>query len=107
VTERRTPRTDLHPAEFIRRRLADWYVDQGLTPPAALEKVAEITLTLLQQGPVNVWRHVDDGSLRPRPLGRGGDPNEERVATFRPPRRGPARRDHQTERRARFDRSTS
>jgi len=104
VSERRVPRTDLHPAEFIRRRLAEWYVDQGLAPPAALEKVAEITLALLRQGPVNVWRHVEDGSLRPRLVGRASDPNEERVATFRPPRRGPARRPHQHARRGRLDR---
>lgn len=104
MSERRVPRTDLHPAEFIRRRLAEWYVEQGLRPPAALEKVAEITLALLRQGPVNVWRHVGDGSLRPRLVGRASDPNEERVATFRPPRPGPARRPHQNARRARLDR---
>ena len=95
MTERRAPRTDLHPVEFIRRRLADWYLDQGLTPPLALEKIAEITVALLRQGPVNVWRHVDDGSLRPRLLGRASDPNEERVATFRPPRRAAATRKSQ------------
>lgn len=81
------PRTALHPSELIRQRLADWYVEQGMPPPAALAKVAEITLGLLQHGPVNVWRHVDDGSLRPRLAAHGShDPNEERVATFRRPR---------------------
>ena len=74
--------------EFVRARLADWYREQGLVPPAALERVAEITLDLLRQGPVNVWRHVDDGTLRPRLLAKGvHDGNEERVATFRPPTR--------------------
>ncbi len=78
----------LHGSEFIRQRLADWYVEQGLVPPAALAKVAEITFALMRQGPVNVWRHVDDGSLRPRLLTRGSqDGNEERVATFRPARK--------------------
>ena len=73
--------------EFIQARLADWYVEQGLVPPAALARVAEITLDLLRHGPVNVWRHLDDGTLRPRLLAKGTqDGNEERVATFRPPR---------------------
>lgn len=73
--------------EFIHERLAQWYVEQDLAPPAALDRVAEITLDLLGHGPVNVWRHVDDGTLRPRLLANGTkDGNEERVATFRPPR---------------------
>ncbi len=88
----RPPRTDLHPTEFVRRRLVEWYVDQGLIPPGVLDKVADITVDLLRHGPVNVWRHIDDGSLRPRLLGRASDPNEERVATFRPAKRGAARR---------------
>jgi hypothetical protein len=80
----------LHGSELIRRRLAEWYVDGGLEPPAALGKVADIAFELLKQGPVNVWRHVGDGSLRARlvRLGRR-DPNEERVATFQ---RGKTRR---------------
>jgi hypothetical protein len=84
----RPPATLLHGSEFIRLRLADWYVEQGLVPPGALDKVAEITFELMRQGPVNVWRHVDDGTLRPR-LQRNGsrDGNEERVATFRPARK--------------------
>ena len=80
--------TPLHGSELIRQRLADWYVEQGLRPPDALAKVADITLDLLRLGPVNVWRHVDDGSLRPRLLVHGShDGNEERVATFRRPRK--------------------
>jgi hypothetical protein len=74
----------LHGSELIRQRLADWYLEQGLEPPAALAKVAEITFELMRQGPVSVWRHVDDGSLRPRLVKLGShDGNEERVATFR------------------------
>jgi hypothetical protein len=84
----RPPATPFHGSELIRQRLADWYVEQGLPPPAALEKVADITLGLLKLGPVNVWRHVDDGSLRPRLAAHGSrDGNEERVATFRRPRK--------------------
>lgn len=79
----------LHPSELVRRRLAEWYVEGGLEPPAVLEKVAEMVLTALVHGPVNVWRHTDDGTLRVRPVSAGSkDPNEERVATFRRPRRG-------------------
>ncbi len=75
---------ELHPSELVRRRLAEWYVEGGLEPPAALGKVAEMVLTALPHGPVNVWRHADDGSLRVRPVQAGSkDPNEERVATFR------------------------
>jgi hypothetical protein len=74
----------LHPSELIRRRLADCYVEFGMVPPAALEKVAELVLATLPHGPVNVWRHADDGSLRVRLVSAGSrDPNEERVATFR------------------------
>jgi hypothetical protein len=83
----------LHGSELIRQRLADWYVESGLPPPPALAKIAEIAFALLPQGPVNVWRHVDDGSLRARLLKLGSsDPNEERVATFRPRKKGRARR---------------
>lgn len=65
-------------------RLAEWYVENGREPPAALGKVAEIAFELMRQGPVNVWRHLGDGSLRPRLVRLGSrDPNEERVATFR------------------------
>jgi hypothetical protein len=82
------PKTALHPSELIRQRLADWYVEQGLPPPPALAKVADITLDLVHLGPVNVWRHVDDGSLRPRLVAHGShDGNEERVATFRRPQK--------------------
>ena len=74
----------LHGSELIRRLLADWYVERGLEPPPALGKVAEIVRAGLEHGPINVWRHVDDGTLRPRPVSAGSrDPNEERVATFR------------------------
>jgi hypothetical protein len=77
----------LHPSELIRRRLAEWYVESGLEPPAALEKVAELVLATLPHGPVNVWRHADDGirvSLDRKSIIDGSrDPNEERVATFR------------------------
>ena len=59
---------ELHPSELVRRRLAEWYVEGGLEPPAALAKVAEMVLTALPHGPVNVWRHADDGSLRVRPV---------------------------------------
>jgi hypothetical protein len=77
----------LHGSELIRRLLAEWYLEQGLEPPAALGKVAEIAHAALQHGPVNVWRHVDDGTLRVRPVTNGStDPNEERVATFRRPK---------------------
>lgn len=75
---------ELHPSELIRLRLAEWYVECGLTAPAALGKVAELVLNALPHGPVNVWRHTDDGTLRVRPVKAGStDPNEERVATFR------------------------
>lgn len=78
----------LHPSELVRRRLAEWYVEGGLVPPEALSKVAEMVLTALAHGPVNVWRHTDDGTLRVRPVTAGSkDPNEERVATFRRPKR--------------------
>jgi hypothetical protein len=74
----------LHGSELIRLRLAEWYVESGMEPPAALAKVADIAFDLLKQGPVNVWRHTGDGSLRPRLVTLGSrDPNEERVATFR------------------------
>jgi hypothetical protein len=82
----RTPAgpSHLHGSELIRRRLAEWYVENGREPPSALTKVAEIAFDLLRQGPVNVWRHAVDGSLRPRLVRAGSrDPNEERVATFR------------------------
>jgi hypothetical protein len=76
--------SNLHGSELIRLRLAEWYVESGMEPPAALAKVAEIAFDLLKQGPVNVWRHTGDGSLRPRLVTLGSrDPNEERVATFR------------------------
>jgi hypothetical protein len=46
-----------------------------------------------QHGPVNVWRHAVDGSLRARLVSAGSrDPNEERVATFRPAKKGRAKR---------------
>jgi hypothetical protein len=78
----------LHGSELIRRLLAEWYLERGMEPPPALGKVAEIALTALQHGPVNVWRHLDDGTLRVRPASIGShDPNEERVATFRRPGR--------------------
>lgn len=86
---------ELHPSELVRRRLAEWYVEGGLEPPAVLDKVAEMVLAALPHGPVNVWRHADDGSLRVRPVRVGSsDPNEERVATFRSAkhRRASARR---------------
>ena len=83
----------LHPSELIRRRLAEWYVECGLEPPTALEKVAELVLATLPHGPVNVWRHADDGTLRARLVSAGSrDPNEERVATFRRARKRPGRR---------------
>ena len=83
----------LHGSELIRRLLADWYVDRGVEPPAALDKVAEIVMTTLAHGPVNVWRHVDDGTLRVRLVSTGShDPNEERVATFRRPKKRAAHR---------------
>ncbi|MEO6028053.1 MAG: hypothetical protein ABIR79_14410 [Candidatus Binatia bacterium] len=76
--------TQLHGSELIRMRLAEWYLENGSEPPAALGKVAEIAFELMRQGPVNVWRHIGDGSLRPRLVSLGSrDPNEERVATFR------------------------
>lgn len=78
----------LHGSEIIRRRLVEWYVEQGREPPAALAKVAEMAFALLRQGAVSVWRHAGDGSLRCRLVSAGSrDPNEERLATFRPPRR--------------------
>jgi hypothetical protein len=81
----------LHPSELVRRRLAEWYVEAGFPPPPALAKVAELVLAALPHGPVNVWRHADDGTLRVRPVRAGSrDPNEERVATFRRAR-SPAR----------------
>ncbi len=75
----------LHGSELIRRRLAEWYVESGREPPAALAKVADIAFELMRtHGPVNVWRHAVDGSLRARLVSAGSrDPNEERVATFR------------------------
>ena len=77
----------LHGSEIIRRRLVEWYVDQGREPPSALAKVSEMAFGLLQHGAVSVWRHAD-GSLRCRLVSAGSrDPNEERVATFRPPRK--------------------
>ena len=77
----------LHGSEIIRRRLAEWYVENGREPPTALAKVAELAFALLKQGPVSVWRHIGDGSLRCRLVSAGSrDPNEERIATFRPPR---------------------
>lgn len=78
----------LHGSEIIRRRLAAWYVDHGREPPSALAKVAEMAFGMLQHGAVSVWRHAVDGSLRCRLLSAGShDPNEERLATFRPPRK--------------------
>lgn len=74
----------LHGSELIRRRLAEWYLEDGRDPPPALAKVAELAFDLMKQGPVNVWRHAVDGSLRCRLVSAGSrDPNEERVATFR------------------------
>jgi hypothetical protein len=74
----------LHGSELIRRRLAEWYVETGREPPAALAKVADIAFELMRQGPVSVWRHAGDGCLRCRLVSAGSrDPNEERVATFR------------------------
>ena len=82
----------LHGSELIRRRLAEWYVDSGLEPPAGLGRVAEIAFELVRQGPVNVWRHTGDGSLRARLVSAGSrDPNEERVATFRSKKRATKR----------------
>jgi hypothetical protein len=82
----------LHGSELIRRRLAEWYVEAGMEPPAALAKVAELAFDLMRRhGPVSVWRHAGDGTLRARLVAAGSrDPNEERVATFRPARKRPA-----------------
>jgi len=84
----------LHGSELIRRRLAEWYVESGREPPTALAKVADIAFDLMRQhGPVNVWRHAVDGSLRARLVSAGSrDPNEERVATFRPAKKGRPKR---------------
>jgi hypothetical protein len=81
-------RTPLHGTEFIRRRLADWYVENGVTVPASLDRIAETVFEMLRSGePVNVWRG-HDGTLRARLISRGSlDPNEERLATFRPARK--------------------
>ena len=89
----RTPAgpSNLHGSELIRLRLAEWYVESGMEPPPALAKVAEIAFDLMRQGPVNVWRHTGDGSLRPRLVALGSrDPNEERVATFRTKKKAPS-----------------
>ena len=77
----------LHGSEIIRRRLVEWYVDQGREPPSALAKVSEMAFGLLQHGAVSVWRHANK-SLHCHLVSAGSrDPNEERVATFRPPRK--------------------
>ncbi len=75
----------LHGSEIIRRRLAEWYVEDGREPPATLAKVADLAFGLLPHGPVSVFRHAVDGTLRARLVSAGShDPNEERLATFRP-----------------------
>jgi hypothetical protein len=44
-----------------------------------------LAFALLERGPVSVWRHAVDGTLRARLVNAGSrDPNEERLATFRP-----------------------